>query len=287
MREYDNATLKRLQECELILLRDFVDICESEGLMYFGLAGTALGAVRHKGFIPWDDDIDLGLPRKDFDRLVEIVQSKYADRYEIMNAANNINYPLPTTRMMLKGTQFCEETLADIPCDLGIFLDLYAFDSVADDEKEYRKQAWDAWWWSHVRILLSIPKPVLPFRGFPRAVVLKACQFASFVFRTLGMTSEKAFEREEEARNRFRDRQTRRIAYLCDTDRFSQTISWDELLPLEKLEFEGLFLNFPANYKEHLEGLYGDYMTLPPEDQRKNHFPARLDFGPWAAESDK
>ncbi|ACV55999.1 LicD family protein [Eggerthella lenta] len=286
MREYDDATLKRLQKCELILLKDFVEICETEGLMYFGLAGTALGAVRHKGFIPWDDDIDLGLPRKDFDRLVEVVRSEYANKYEIMNAASDINYPLPTTRMMLKGTQFCEETLADISCDLGIFLDLYAFDSVADDDKAYRKQAWDAWWWSHVRILLSIPKPVLPFRGLSRTVALKLCQLGSAVFRMAGITSEKAFEKEEAARNRFNDRTTKRIAYLCDTDRFSQTISWDELLPLRKLEFEGLLLNFPANYEEHLAGLYGDYMTLPPEDQRKNHFPARLDFGSWAAKSE-
>ena len=89
MREYDDATLKRLQKCELILLKDFVEICETEGLMYFGLAGTALGAVRHKGFIPWDDDIDLGLPRKDFDRLVEVVRSEYANKYEIMNAASD------------------------------------------------------------------------------------------------------------------------------------------------------------------------------------------------------
>lgn len=282
MREYDDTTLKRLQECELILLRDFVDICESEGLMYFGLAGTALGAVRHKGFIPWDDDIDLGLPRKDFERLVEVVQTKYADKYEIMNSAMDINYPLPTTRMMLRGTQFCEETLADIPCELGIFLDLYAFDSVADDDRDYRKQAWDAWWWSHVRILLSIPKPVLPFRGVTRSVALKVCQLGSAFFRMVGITSAKAFEREEEARNRFRECETKRIAYLCDTDRLSQTISWDELLPFAQLEFEGLLLNFPANYQEHLAGLYGDYMTLPPVEQRKNHFPARLDFGPWA-----
>lgn len=281
MREYDDETLKHLQECELIILDDFIDICESLGLTYFGLAGTALGAVRHGGFIPWDDDIDIGLPRKDFDRLAEAVRTDYSDKYVFMDAYEDIRYPLPTSRMMLKGTQFCEESLESAPCFMGIFLDLYAFDTVPDDDKAYRKQAWDAWWWSHVRLLLSIPKPVLPFRGALGAVVLKTCQFASWFFNKVGMTSEKAFAKEEAARNRYRDCETKRIAYMNDTDRLSQTIAWDDLLPLKALDFEGRPLMFPANYEKHLSDLYGDYMKLPPEDQRKNHFPARLDFGPY------
>lgn len=281
MREYDDETLGHVQRCELIILDDFIEICDSLGLTYFGLAGTALGAVRHQGFIPWDDDIDIGLPSKDLDRLVEAVKADYADKYVIMNAAEDIRYPLPTTRMMLKGTQFCEEALASVPCYMGIFLDLYAFDPVSDDEKEYRKQAWDAWWWSHVRILLSIPKPVLPFHGVLRAIGTKVCQFASWFFRKMGNTSERVFEKEQAARNRYRDRETKRIAYLCDTDRFSQTIALDELFPLQTLEYEGRPVKFPANLDKHLTDLYGDYMTLPPVEQRKNHFPARLDFGPY------
>ncbi|WP_139653411.1 LicD family protein [Raoultibacter phocaeensis] len=281
MREYDDETLGHLQQCELMILDDFLHICDSEGLTYFGLAGTALGAVRHKGFIPWDDDIDVGLPSKDLERLIEVVKADYSDKYVIMNAAEDIHYPLPTTRMMLKGTQFCEEALQSVPCFMGIFLDLYAFDAVADDEKAYRKQAWDAWWWSHVRILLSIPKPVLPFGGGLKAVASKICQFASWFFNKVGMTSERAFKNEEAARNRYRDCETKRIAYLCDTDRFSQTIAWDDLLPLKKLEYEGRQIAFPSNYEQHLVDLYGDYMTLPPEEKRKNHFPARLDFGPY------
>lgn len=281
MKEYDSDTLRHLQQCELIILDDFLEICAANNLMYFGCAGTALGAVRHRGFIPWDDDIDIALPRKDMERLIEVVRSDYADKYEIANAAFDIDFPLATTRMMLKGTQFCEEALKDIPCDLGIFLDLYSYDPVADNEKEYKKQAWDAWWWAHVRMLLSIPKPVLPFTGIAAKGATLLCQCASLFFRAVGITSKKAFEREEEARDRFRDCDTKRIAYLCDTDRFSQTISWDELLPLEVLEFEGRQMCFPANFREHLTGLYGDYMKLPPEAERKNHFPARLDFGPY------
>ena len=65
--------LKRIQEEELKLLKEFIEICEQNNLTYFALGGSLLGAVRHKGFIPWDDDMDLGLPRKDFERLLRIM----------------------------------------------------------------------------------------------------------------------------------------------------------------------------------------------------------------------
>lgn len=281
MREYDDDTLRHVQECELIILDDFLAICERHGLMYFVVGGSLLGAVRHKGFIPWDDDIDIALPRKDLAKLVEVVKRDYADKYDIINGGENIDYPLATTRMMLKGTQFCEEALKDIPCNLGIFLDLYSYDPVSDDEKAYRKQAWDAWWWSHVRLLLSIPRPVLPFHGVARQAGLICCQAASKAFRLMGITSEGAYAREEEARGRYEDEPTGHIAYLCDTDRFSATVAWDDLTPLETMEFEGRQIRVQANWHDYLTGLYGDYMQLPPPEKRKNHFPERLDFGPY------
>ena len=69
--EYDQVTLKRLQQMELEILRDFQDLCERHNIDYFAGGGTAIGAVRHKGFIPWDDDIDVNLVRKDYERFLK------------------------------------------------------------------------------------------------------------------------------------------------------------------------------------------------------------------------
>lgn len=68
VREYDDATLKTLQQLELGILKDFIYICDKYELTWFSFAGTAIGAIRHKGFIPWDDDIDVCLPRADFEK---------------------------------------------------------------------------------------------------------------------------------------------------------------------------------------------------------------------------
>ena len=136
MREYDQDTLKKVQRAELSILKDFIDLCEKHGLVYFGIAGTGIGALRHGGFIPWDDDIDVAMPREDYNRFCTLVKEERADRYLLMNTEENENYPLMTARLMLRGTEFREEVLKDIDCPLGIFLDLYPLDKLSDDPAE-------------------------------------------------------------------------------------------------------------------------------------------------------
>ena len=77
MKEYDEATLKKVQQTEMEILRDFIKVCDENNLTWFGDAGSGIGAIRHKGFIPWDDDIDVMLPRKDFDKMIEVIKRDY------------------------------------------------------------------------------------------------------------------------------------------------------------------------------------------------------------------
>ena len=107
-RFYNDDELNRLKTLEMSILKDFIEICEANDIKYFGLAGTCLGAVRHGGYIPWDDDIDVGLLRADFNRLIEIVERDYSDKYYVLNSERYENYPLMTTRICIKDTKFIE-----------------------------------------------------------------------------------------------------------------------------------------------------------------------------------
>ena len=94
-KEYDEETLQKIQQTEMEILKDFIEVCEKHNLTYFGIAGTGIGALRHQGFIPWDDDIDVAMPRDDFERLVRFIEKEKGDKYLIMEC---LLYTSPSPR---------------------------------------------------------------------------------------------------------------------------------------------------------------------------------------------
>lgn len=278
-REYDNKTLKRLQQVELEILKDFMKICDENNIKYFGFAGTGIGAIRHKGFIPWDDDIDIALTRDDYERALELVKDVYKDKYTVVNPEEFHKYPLMTTRIMKKGTKFVEFPLKDIDCELGIFLDVYAFDNISDDPKEFKKQGRDAWFWSKLMILRSLPFPVLPVRGWKARIIHCITAVVHYLMVIFKVSRKFLYRKCKEACTRYNDRETRKIAYLCSTNPYTIYIDIDKLYPLVKYDFEDTELYFPKDIDSILRQQFGDYMQLPPVEKRKNHYPYELDFG--------
>ena len=276
---YDQETLDKIHAAEMEVLKDFCRICDTHGLQYFGIAGTAIGALRHKGFIPWDDDIDVALPREDFEKFLTIVEEEMGDKYLIMNTEHYENYPLMTTRLTMRGTRFKEEALKDIKAPMGIFLDLYPYDKVSDDPKKAKKQARDAWFWSKILILRGIPHPMLGFAGWKAKVVQAICGAVHFVLKTTHTSKLKIYRKAYEAETRYNHlEKTEKINFICDTSPYMNTYRVDDVFPLQKLPFEDIELNFPHNLHTNLTGMYGDYMQLPPEGKRKTHYPYELKF---------
>ena len=275
---YEPEVLDRLQKEILTILDDFIRICEDYHLEYFGIAGTGIGAIRHKGFIPWDDDIDIAMPRKDFEKLLKIVERKMGDRYLILNAKNYPEYPLMTTRLVKRDTVFIEEVMKDVDCPFGIFLDLYVLDNVADHPVLYQLQSWVAWFFSKLMILRSIPKPTLQQRGVKAKLIWLVCRMGHGGMKLLRISPEFLRDCCEAECRRYNKKKTNRMAFLPDTSPYWNVVDKRKYHPLKKLEFEGRSMNFPANIEEMLTSMYGDFMQLPPEEKRKTHYPYRLEF---------
>lgn len=280
-REYDAYTLKAVQEIELEMLECFLEICEKHDLTYFAFAGTGIGALRHGGFIPWDDDIDINMPRKDFEKFVEIAKRDYGDRYYFLNATTDEHYPLMTTRWCKKGTVFWEESLKGVPCKFGIFLDLYPMDEVSDDPKKLRRQAMPAWFWSKIMILREVPYPVLPFQGMTKKVIHGICACVHVLLKTFHVSHNWLYGRCMAACTKYNGVGTDTLGYLCSSQPYEDVLKKSQAYPLKKLKFEHLELNFPNKIEEMLTATYGDYMKLPPAEKRKNHFPYRLELGDY------
>ena len=125
--------LKHLQKVLLMILKDFIEICEENDLNYYVCGGTALGAVRHNGFIPWDDDVDVYLFRKDYEKFLEIVSKKENDKYTFVNVKTHDDYFLYFTKMMLNGTKFEEWWANQVNFKSQIFIDIFVLDNITDN----------------------------------------------------------------------------------------------------------------------------------------------------------
>lgn len=281
-REYDAATLKRLQELELGILSDFIQLCDENEIDYFGVGGTAIGVVRHGGFIPWDDDIDVGLTRENYDKFLKAAAAYKPEKYRVVNAMTEPNYPLPTTRWVLRGTKFKEECFKDLDCELGIFLDIYCFDRIADDENKMRRQGWTAWFWGKLLILRSIGDPVLYMDGWKAGLVRFACKVAHFGLKVFRVSPRFLYRQAEKAARRYEHEKTERVAYFFDPTPFTSIMRLEHVEPTKLMKYEGMDMRFPGKVEKYLEVRYGDYMTLPPEDKRHNHPPHDFSFGPYA-----
>lgn len=275
---YTPEILEKIQGEILSILDDFLAICREHHLEYYGIAGTGIGAIRHGGFIPWDDDIDLAMPRKDYEKLCRIVKKDYSDRYYMLNAKTSEEYPLMTARLCKRGTVFEEEVMKGVHCPFGIFLDLYPLDNVPDGKFARRKQAWTAWFFSKLMILRRIPRPTLAQSGLKAQLIYAVCGAVYRLMLAANMSPEYLRKRCEAECRRYEGKTTRKMAFLADTNPYWNTIDKENLYPLKKIPFEGRELDFPANIDEMLRFQYGDYMVMPPEDKRKTHTPYRLVF---------
>ena len=131
--EYDPETLKHLQDVYLMMLKDFIKVCDENQIEYYLDGGSALGAVRHQGFIPWDDDIDIILFRDEYNRLIEILEKLPQDKYELLSSKNKKCYCRLHSQWNLKGTK--TEAYYDMNTDftLGICLDIFVLDNIPND----------------------------------------------------------------------------------------------------------------------------------------------------------
>lgn len=285
MKQYDKVTLKRVQELELGILKDVIKVCEENGLTYFAFAGTAIGAVRHKGFVPWDDDIDIGMPRKDYDKLLKIFYEDYSDKYIVGNPEYLKNYCGLIGKIMLRGTKFVDKEYMDIDVDSGIYIDIFPFDNLADDEKKRKRQARDIWFWSHLLVLWQISEPHLPngWDDKKKNRYKAACKTVHYILSFFRVSSRWIYNRCKKACCRYNWIETERMGFCFMTNPYNDYVSKSKAFPLKETDFEGIKIKLPGDIDEYLTRIYGNYMQLPPPERRVNHCPEYLDFGDYNA----
>ncbi|MBR0442212.1 MAG: LicD family protein [Firmicutes bacterium] len=261
MKELDPETLRRLQMTELELLKEADRICRKNGIRYNIIAGTLLGAVRHGGFIPWDDDADIAMLRDDYERFrVACKKDLDTDRFYFQDHVTTEGYRWGYGKLRRKDTLFLREHQEHMPYEQGVFIDVFPLDPVPD--RWAGRAAVNFYCFLIRKMLWSKVGRVADPSALKRRI-----------YRILDSVPEEkilsAYDRLIGASARWDSRWVRILMFPTPNREYGYLKRWYETS--EDISFEGTVFPGIRDREEYLSFKYGDYMTLPPEGRRKTH----------------
>ena len=270
-------SIEDLKKIELDILIDVDKFCNKYGIKYYLCGGTLLGAVRHKGFIPWDDDMDIAMPRKEYERFLKLYN--VADsRYSVSGIENNSKWHMTFARVEDRNTILYEKTLKKKYRKCCVFVDLFPIDGVPDNIQEEKSFAF------RQKIFASIANAssfcFFPSRHYSDSkdtnVKLKNLlrtllkYIAIAVFSTVNTQS--VIKRVNSNSKKYIFGKTRDVGLTVFVWNWKfEKASFNAFKERQKFEFEGNFFWGPKGYDEYLTKTYGDYMTPPPVENQVSH----------------
>jgi len=258
---------RKLQMVELHMLKALHEICMKNGLSYYLIGGTMLGAVRHKGFIPWDDDIDVGLPREDYEILLANADKWFPSHLKLCHWKNTAEYVYNFAKLEHLDTLLVEKPYEHLTRRGGVFIDIFPLDGMPCGK--YQRY----FHFALVRFLVkfnllmycqtSIKQVAWSKRETLKAILGKVCQLL-FSRKKVHIVCEKIMALYSMANSSF-------IAI------FEGNWGWREVIPSEAMgrptliDFEGFMFYSAERPDLYLAWVYGDYMRLPPVEKRCTH----------------
>ena len=279
---YQVSTRKKaIQKVELDLLKQLISVCEKHGIRYFVDAGTFLGAVRHKGFIPWDDDIDVGFLRDDFNKLLKVGPKEFRHPYFFQSylSQNQALYSFCRLRNSNTTGIIMAKNLLVPGFNQGIFIDLVCFDAYPTDAVKYKKYVSRVRRLWHVWRLTNIP--LSHGRRFRRSVALTMRFFR--INDMLFWAIQKAF-------GRFKDKAGDGYCFgeiephIFDGAFPRYWYRREEIERCDLIRFEDIDVVAPFNI-DYLERTYGNWHQYPPIAEREQHASSVV-FDPYVAFAD-
>ncbi len=264
------TNIERLHQVDLDIVKEVINICNENGLVYYALGGTMLGAIRHKGFIPWDDDIDLGMPRKDYERFLEIAPSLLSKTLRLVNYKTDKDYHYYITRVQDIETRVMENRYEAEGKYTHVSIDIFPLDGSPNNallRKIY-----------YFKVMMHRGMMALHYKnGIDKERKRGLCE-RLFLKMMITLPTDKLFDAYHQKEkidkilkkhNMWGSNFSGNIMGAYRTVEMIPT-SWygkDAFYNFENIKIRGI-----KEYNKYLSHLYGDYMQLPPVNARKVHF---------------
>lgn len=280
--EFDPQLLERVHALLTRMLAEFDRVCTELDVSYAVYGGTAIGAVRHHGFIPWDDDVDVMMPRADYERFLAAAPALLGAPFRVDNTRTLRDYPFMFSKLVLRDTLLIPEFAKDSSYRMPISLDILPVDNVPEDAAAFRSMSRSTWLWGRLLFLRGTPRPYLiGITGARKAAIYTVTTAVHWTMRCLGLSPRFLQSRWEKAARRYEHRDTARMADFSMRDPENWAVSKEEFFPVREVPFEDITVKIQNQYDVLLRRGYGEYMELPPPEQRRNHKPHVVDFGPY------
>ena len=252
-----NNTTKEIQKIELNILEDFIQVCDKLNINYYLIGGTLLGAVRHHGFIPWDDDIDVCMLRKDYEIFVKNAQKYLNKNYFLQTYETDEEYPGCFAKIRDNNTTFLEENVKDKNMNHGIFIDIFPLDNYYRHNKIKEKLI-------YYKLYNNV------FRNSDTFAKRLFARIANIIYKNkpkllLCKKQEKIYKKKNGKESKY-------VTNYCGAWGVKkETHSIDSFKEFKIVEFENLKVKIPVGYDSILTNMYGDYLKLPPKEKQVSH----------------
>lgn len=280
----NGENLKKLQSILLMMLSDIDYVCRKNNIWYSLCGGTMLGAIRHKGFIPWDDDIDLLMFDGDKEKFFDYFKNEYGSKYTIKEPKTSETFCL-VTKVFLNGTTSVDFFEDGLPYKEGIFIDLFFFNKATEDIKIQQRKSKKFKFYNNLffsSLMYKYPPKKYYEKTKEQPQLRKSFRknrilgfFASF----LGLKNLK-----RKLLNYFVDCQEESsLIYIPSSPKglYFEVFKKKDIEERIEVKFENKKFFILKNYDLYLKNLYGNYMEIPPENKRHNHLMTELDFGKY------